>query len=441
MPTDRPDQGERTKLPPHSAMAERGVIGGALRWPAALDDVTPLLAADSFYDYRHQCVFRAMADLRAAGKPVDTVTVFEELRRRGQTADVPAAYLAELWDEVPTGANVAYHAGIVRDRHLARSLIHFAGELARDAQDGAQPAEDLLGAAELALSALRLSGRESRLLAMPEVLDRATTRIDARGRSADPGVTTGLGGLDAMIGGFRGGELICLAARPSVGKSALAQAIATNAARAGRRVLFASLEMAAAEVGQRLLVAESGVPNYLVRHGRVGDREAADLVAASERLRPLPVLFDEDPGLSVARLAAKARAARRGGGLDLVVVDYLQLLKPENPRSPRHEQVGSMSRSLKLLAKELDAPVVALSQLTRAVDSEGRAPRLSDIRESGSVEQDCDVVILMHRPGEGRSDPELIELIVAKQRNGETGVVPLSYRGSRFRFEQPAPDA
>lgn len=426
-------------LPPCAPAAERALIGGALRWPACLDEVAGLVAADSFYDYRHQCVFRAMAALREAGKPVDTVTVFEELRRRGQTADVPAAYLAELWDEVPTGANAVYHAGIVRDRHLARSLIHVAHELARDARDGVQPAEDLLAQAELALSAIRLAGRDARLLTMPEVLDRVTTRIDARGRSGGAGVPTGLDGLDALVGGFAGGELVCVAARPSVGKSALAQAIAANASRAGRRVLFASLEMAAVEVGQRFLVAESGVPNYLVRHGRLGGREAADLVAACERLRPLPVLFDEDPGLSVARLAAKARAARRRGGLDLVIVDYLQLMKPENPRAPRHEQVGAMSRGLKLLAKELDVPVVALSQLTRAVDSESRAPRLSDIRESGAVEQDCDVVILMHRPGETRSDPELVELIVAKQRNGETGTVPLTYHGSRFRFAQPEP--
>lgn len=430
-----------SNLPPHAPLAERWVIGSVFRWPACLDDVSALVSAESFYDYRNQCIFRAMTELRNAGKPVDSVSVFEELRRLGQSADVPAAYIAELWDEVPTAANAVYHAGTVRDRHLARSLIHFAGELMRDAHDCVRPAEDMLGEAELALSAIRLSGRETKLLTMPEVIDRATTRIDARCRSGDPGVRTGVLPLDDMVGGFRGGELVCLAARPSVGKSALAQAFATHAARDGRRVLFCSLEMAAVEVGQRLLVAESGVSNYRVRHGEVGVSESADLTAAAARLRPLPVLFDEDPGLSVVRLAAKARAAARRTGLDLVVVDYLQLLKPENHRAPRYEQVGAMSRALKLLAKELDVPVIALSQLTRAVDNENREPRLSDIRESGSVEQDCDVVILMHRPSEMRSDPELIELIVAKQRNGETGKIPLQYRGSRFRFEQTAPDA
>jgi replicative DNA helicase len=252
-------------------------------------------------------------------------------------------------------------------------------------------------------------------------------------------VLTGLYQLDQIMGGLFPGEMICIAARPGCCKSALSQAIAMNAAKEGKRVLVTSLEMSRIEVGQRILVAKSGVPNWRVRNSKLDKPDADALAAAAERLRGARVRFDDEPGLSMSRFAAKCRVLKRKEGLDLVVLDYLGLLRPDNVRLPRHEQVASMSRAIKILAQELQLPIIILNQLNRDADDANRHPRLSDIRESGAIEQDCDAVILLHRPSDERNDPDPIDLIVAKQRSGETGMLRLMFRGSTFRFESEIP--
>lgn len=431
---------QSSQLPPHSEPAEKGVLGGVLRWNAAMDTVASMLDAGSFYIAPHRDVFQAMLNLHAARKPIDVVSVYESLPCRVAGFNYPGL-LAELWDSTPTGANTEYHAAIVKDRAVRRALIRTANEVARDAYDGVAPAADLLAEAETALSNIRLAGSRGELPAtLDQTIDQVVARIDERAVKKDAGaVMTGLYQLDQMTGGLFPGEMITLAARPSVGKSALAQAIAINAARSGKSVLFVALEMTRIDVGQRLLVNESSIPNWRVRNSKLDQPDVNALTAAAERLRGAKVRFDDEPGLSMSRFAAKCRVLKRREGLDLVLLDYLGLLRPDNTRLPRHEQVSSMSRAIKMLAQELQLPIVVLSQLNRDADDSNRPPRLSDIRESGAVEQDSDCVLFLHRPSEDRADPEPLDLIMAKNRQGETGLLRLMYRGQFFRFEQDVP--
>ena len=430
------------KLPPFSEAAEQGVLGGILRSSREYDEVSRFLKSEHFYHNKHQVIYEAMGAIAKRRVGIDLVTVFEQLKTAGATADSGGhTYLAELWDSVPTGANVAYYAKIVVDKAVLRKLIQLGGVLIRDAQDEVLPGSDLLADAEVRLSNLRLGLVKGEMPSpLDAVLADVAKRIDDRASKGDAGgVKTGFTILDMIMGGMHGGDLVCIAARPSVGKSALAQAIAMNVGKSGKKALIASLEMMRVELGQRIIVNESGVSNYMVRSAKLGPSEAARLGATIQRLRGVGVRFDDEPGLTVERLASKCRMLSRGEGLDLVVVDYLQLLVPDNRRAMRQEQVASMSRSLKRLAQELEIPIIVLSQLNRDSDQEHRPPRLSDIRESGAVEQDADTVILLHRPNAERDDPEPIDLIVAKQRHGETGTVRLNYHGSTFRFSTYCP--
>lgn len=433
---------EAETLPPFSEAAERGVLGGTLRWPAALDEIAGVLDVASFYLGHHRDIYQAMLTLHRAGKPVDTVSVFELLRGNGQFNF--AGYLAELWDTTPTGANVAYHAQIVADRAVRRRLIQIANEVARDAQDGVSPAEDLLSDAEVRLSQLRLAGSRSQLPpTMQEVVAETMQRIDRRASQQDAGaLMSGFSQLDAMTAGFQGGELICIAARTSVGKTSMAQAFATNFAKAGKRGLFVTLEMSRLDIAQRFLVEQSNIQNWVIRSPQHVGNYAEDLGATAEKLAKFGIRIDDEAGLTVTRLASKARVLRRKGELDWLILDYLGLLVPENKKLMRHEQVSTMSRSLKMLAQELEVPIFMLCQLNRSADESNDPPRLSSLRESGSIEQDSSMVIMLHRPFDERpprDQAEAIDLIMAKNRQGETGTIRLSYMGSYFRFQGDIP--
>lgn len=405
-----------------------------------MDTVASILDAGSFYIAAHRDLFQAMLNLHAARKPIDVVSVYEGLPVKMAGFNYPGL-LADLWDGVPTGANVEYHAAIVQDRAVRRALIRTANVVTRDAQDGIAPAADLLAEAEMALANLRLAGSRGELPAtLGATINEVCDRIDDRAKKKDAGaVTTGFFVLDSMTGGLFPGEMVVIAARPGVGKSALALAIALHAARQDKRVLYCTLEMSRVEVGQRAIVNRSQVANWRVRNAQLDQADVDALALAAEQLRGAKVRLDDEPGLSMARLAAKCRVLKRREGLDLLVTDYIQLLRPDNPRLPRHEQVSSMSRAMKQLSQELAIPVIVLSQLNRDADDSNRTPRLSDIRESGALEQDADTVVLLHRPFDERQEPEPIDLIVAKQRGGETGVIRVMYRGSRFEFTSDIP--
>jgi replicative DNA helicase len=428
------------RLPPQSPDAERGLIGGLLRDNAAYSDVARMISVEHFYSDAHRKVFGVIADRCADGKPVDLVILHETLKARGQLDDAGGgAYLAELWDAAPTASNSEYYARMVREKSVARRVIHACTELIRDAYDGF-PGDDLLerlGQAAASVAADHGAGWQSRTFR--EVLAAAMARIDKiTSQQAAAGQLVGIHDLDLATGGFYGGELVTLGARPGVGKSALAGQIAVEVARGGRPVLFVTMEMSGEEVGIRSLLSKSRVSNRRVKRARLEPDDVRAIIRAADQLRDAPVIVSDARDQSIRQVAAQARSMARKG-LGLVVIDYLQLLRPANPRLPRHEQVAEMTRSLKNLAGELDVPILLLSQLNRASDSADREPRLSDLKESGAIEQDSDIVLLMHRDTEFYQRAGALDVIVAKQRNGAVGRFKLSYHGETFRFEPWSP--
>jgi len=425
-----------SRTPPHDADAERAVLGAMLRDNACIPDVSPLLRADDFYTDAHRKVYAAVLGLVPA--PADLVTLYDALRSRGWLEDAGgAAYLAEVWDGCPSSANAAYYAGIVREHSVLRSLARVAAEVLRDAHAPPGPALELVAAAERSFAALSERRSSDTTTTLAEAVDAVLARVEAaeaaRQAGADPGgLMTGLAPLDALLGGLRPGTLTVVAARPSVGKSAVATCLAANMARDGRPVLVASLEMSAEELAVRVLSAESGVEGRFVHAAELDAVGARRLLAARDALRPWPLVFDDAARQSLAHLGAACRRVKRRSGLACVFVDYLQLVEPEDKRANRNAQVGGISRGLKALARELGVPVVALAQLNREAESRpGGKPRLSDLRDSGEIEQDGDAVVLLHRRPDASG---MLDFEVAKQRNGPLGEFSVRFDRPRMRL-------
>jgi replicative DNA helicase len=423
---------------------ERSVLGGVLRDPRQMAHAAQALTAECFRTDAHRKLWSALAALwDAGGAAVSLAGVADHLHRLGQVADVGYDYLEKLWDDEPTGAHVAYHAGLVRDHALLRGLALAGAEIEALGRRPAGPAEEMLGAAEAKLFALSRLADQGAAAPLADVIREARDRIDALNAARSPvsGLATGHRDLDALTAGLQAGDLVVLAARPSVGKTALGLGLARHAALAcGAGVLFASLEQASLELGLRLLCAEARVDSQRVRRGVLTRDESGALARAVGVLLPAPVFVDDGGSQSVLRVAAHARRLARRPGLGLVVVDYLQLVEPEDRKAPRHEQVGRAARRLKALAKELRVPVLCLAQLNREVESRGGdgRPRLSDLRDSGEIEQHADVVLLLHRPPGQHGDVIDVEVLVAKQRNGPVGELTLRYRRPCLRFEDAA---
>lgn len=430
------------RLPPHSPDAERSVLGSMLRDNDCIGDVLILLRAEDFYLDAHQKVFRAVADLFDGGKPADLVTVASLLIQRGQFEDLGRnSFLDELRDAAPTAANVAYYAGIVRDHSLLRALASAAAEIADAAERHVAPADEQLEAAEKKIFAISQLGVVGQTVTVGPALTDALKRLDARMQhGASASVPTGFIDLDRMTSGLQDGELNLIAARPSCGKTALGLAIARHAVlKAGLPVLFVSLEQSRVELAERLLCMQASVDSHRLRKGILNDAEMDALAEAAHDLQKTGALhIDDTPSQGVTRIGANARRLKLRHGIRLVVIDYLQLIEPEDRKSPRHEQVANISRRLKHLARELKIPVVALAQLNREVEARsGGRPKLSDLRDTGALEQDADVVMLLHKLEE-QGTTNLIELIVAKQRNGPTGEITLAFSKPFMRFENYA---
>jgi replicative DNA helicase len=427
---------------PGPVALERAVLGGCLRWDAAVPDAARALRADDFHVEANRFVWQAVVDLYERGKPVDRVGVADLLERRGQLKDAGgAAYLGRLWDDEPTGAHVAYHAGLVREHSVRRQLAHAGAAIARDAADGADSPEALLERAEgeiLRIAQVGFGGSSVPLAAAAEqAADELGERVRSvrSGKGPATGLPTGLHDLDAKTPGLQPGQLVIVAARPSAGKTCFGLHLTRHAAlREGVPVFFVSLEMARAELAERLFAADGGVDYLRIRQGMLTDREFDDVAGALHRLRPAPVEIDDAPCQTVLRIGANARRLKLRKGVGLVVIDYLQLIEAEDRRQPRHQQVAGISRRLKLLARELAVPVVVMAQLNRAAE-EGPRPKLSHLRESGALEADADVVILLHRDD---ASPGTVEAIIAKQRNGPTGTVTLAFRREYQRFDNYA---
>jgi len=431
------------RLPPQSRDAERCVLGSMLRENGVIGDVLQILRMENFYSDAHQKIFQAIRDLYDKGHPVDTVVLAELLKDRKQVEDVGGyAYLGELWDAAPTAANAEFYSRIVRDKAIVRHLIHAGTEVLRDAYDQVMPADELLESAERKILDIAQMGITGQTITLQDALREAYDRIDTRGQRGQAsvsGLPTGFIDLDEKTAGLQNSELIIIAARPSVGKTAFALNLARHiAVEDNQPVFFASLEQSRVELAERLLCCQARVDSHKLRTNRQTSEEMNKLIEAGDVLRQAKLFIDDSPGQSMLRIAANARRLKLRHGIKMVAIDYLQLIEPDNRKESRQEQVAAISRRLKFLARELKIPVVALAQLNRSPeDRQGGKPRLSDLRESGSLEQDADTVVLLHRPEmyEPGQHEGTIELIIAKQRNGPTGEITLTFLKQFMAFE------
>jgi replicative DNA helicase len=435
------------RQPPCNLEAERGVLGSILLLPTVCDDVALILRPEDFYDDAHRTLYVHMRAMNDEGRRIDTTLLVERLRSSGDFEMVGgAAYLAEVLQSVPTAANATYYAEIVKDKATLRSLIHTSTEILRDAYDESVDAREMLGHAEERIFGILDSRGTGQVATIYEIMQEALTRIDARMRHdhAIGGIATGFDDFDMAVGGLHDSELIVLAARPSMGKTALALNIAEQVAVNDRlTTLLVSLEMSRIELADRLLCARARVNGQSLRNGTVTTDDRRRLVEKSAELSQAPLFIDDTPSRNMSEIAAVARRLKRKQDLRLVIIDYLQLVEPDNPKDPRQEQVAKIARRLKGLARELRLPVLCLAQLNRQAEvTRDNKPRLSHLRESGAIEQDADVVMFIHREEYYRSDPDEkrelerdADLMVAKHRNGATPDLKLHWVREYMRFE------
>lgn len=440
------------RQPPCDLDAEVGVIGSIFLLPEACDEVAMILRPEDFYDDAHRRLFANMLEMHDTGRKIDLTLLVNQLKSSGDLEKVGGhVYLGEILERVPNAAHAVYYAKIVREKATYRSLITASTSILSDAYNESDEARQMLAQAEQRIFGILDDRGSTNASSIREVLNLAMDRIDARmqGNHVTGGVETMLADFDALTGGLHNSELIILAARPSMGKTALAMNIAENVAVEGDKpVLFVSLEMSSIELADRMLCSRARVNGHRLRNGTISNEDRKRLVDAAAQISGTPMFVDDSPSRTVTEIAAAARRVRRRSeGLGLIVVDYLQLLEPDNPRDPRQEQVARMARRLKGLAREMKVPILCLSQLNRqAEDSKDHRPRLSHLRESGAIEQDADVVMFVHREeyyhrGEDAEQyAGQAELIIAKQRNGPVGEVELIWRKEFTRFEDKAPE-
>ncbi|GIW40080.1 MAG: replicative DNA helicase [Candidatus Binatia bacterium] len=436
------------RLPPHNLEAEEAVLGGLLLDNDLVEEVVELVGPEDFYRSAHRKIMRAILELNAQGEPVDLVTLSDALRRRGELQEVGgAAYLAELAERVPSAANVAHYARIVRECSILRGLIHTATEIAAGGYDPGLDVDQFLDQAEQRIFAISERKVRPSFFRLRELMVQSMKTIEQlyERKEAITGVPTGFLDLDRMTAGLQPGDLVVVAGRPSMGKTAFALDVARHAAAEAQvGVAFFSLEMSKEQLVLRLLCSEARMDHSQVRSGRFPASEFPRLALAAGKLAELPIFIDDTPAMNVLELRAKARRLKRTpeARLGLVVVDYLQLMKASplegRKEQNREQEIASISRSLKALAKELDVPVLALSQLNRQVEQRSdKRPAVADLRESGAIEQDADVILLLYRPCvyDRNADVHAAEVIVGKQRNGPTGTVPLVFFPEFTRFE------
>ncbi|MCC9644467.1 replicative DNA helicase [Rhodopirellula sp. JC740] len=439
------------RQPPFDLEAEMGVIGSILLMPDICDEIASL-KADDFYDEANQTIYRHLRDMFDTGEKIDITLLVSRMRTAKDFEKVGgAAYLAQLGGSVANAAHAVYYGDIVREKAMFRRLIESSTEILRNAYEQEGTAKELCAQAEQKVFAIMEGRSGNSVWAISDVLHQAMDRMEARMRDdyVEGGAETGLTDFDQMTGGLHHGELIILAARPSMGKTALAMNIAEHVAIEQREpVLFVSLEMSAIELADRMLCSLARVNGHRLRNGTISSDDRDRLVAKANDISQAPLYVDDSPSRTVSEIAAAARRIKRKEeGLGLVVIDYLQLIEPDNPRDPRQEQVAKIARRLKGMARELEVPLLCLSQLNRqAEDGKDHRPKMSHLRESGAIEQDADVVMFVHREeyyhrGEDKAQyAGQAEIIIAKQRNGPVGDVELTWEGDFTRFSNRAAD-
>ncbi len=434
--------GRHGRVPPHSLEAEVSVLGAAMLSRHALAAVTETLTSEDFYRSAHGTVYEAIRSLSAEGVAVDTVTVLEWLRDHHRLDEVGgAAAVSDLVAAAPTAANAAYYAEIVRDKALLRRLIEAGTSVVRMGFEDTEDAVATVDRAEAEIFRVSEQGTRSDYSSMKEMLPDAFERLEilARDSSEVTGLPTGFTDLDRLTAGFQPENLIIIAARPAMGKSSLALGIAQYVTVALREpAIFFSLEMSKIEIVNRMLSAEAGIDSERMKTGRFDDRDWRRLGDALGRLGEAPLFIDDTPSISMIEIAAKCRRLKDREGLSLVIVDYLQLMQSHRRVDSRQQEVAEISRGLKMLAKDLKVPVIALSQLSRQPESRvDKRPMLADLRESGSIKQDADLVGFIYRDevsDEQSPKKGIAELIVSKHRNGRVGTIELAFLGHLTKF-------
>lgn len=429
---------------PANLEAERAVLGALMIDPDAIIKVANFLRPEDFYRERHGWIYDAMLVLNERHEPLDFVTLVDELERRGQLEEIGGpAYLTDLIAGTPTAIYVDHYARIVERTAILRRLISAAGKIAEIAYDESQDVDDVVDRAEQIIFGVSESRIHRDLVPIRAIMPGVVERIDFLTRNRDTlmGVPTGFTMLDKLLGGLQKSDLLIMAARPGMGKSSLALSIALNAAkRFGARVAIFSLEMSNEQLVQRLLSMETGIDSHRLRLGDVHEDEWPILLEAANMLASTSIFIDDTPAASVAEVRTKSRRLYAEHGLDLLIIDYMQLMTgPSAGRSEnRQQEISYISRSLKSLARELNVPLIALSQLSRAVESRSdKRPMLSDLRESGSIEQDADVVLFIYREDyyiEDSDRQNIADVLVAKHRHGSTGNVSLYFRKELTQF-------
>ena len=431
---------------PSNMDAERAILGSILLKPNVCDDVALVVRPEDFCDESYQILYRHLLAMHDAGKRIDMTLVLERLRTAGDLERIGGVNsLTEVLESVPHAAHATHYAEIVRDKAMLRSLIDAGSDILREAYDAFDEPRQLVSRAEERIFSILERRTNTEAKGISDVLQEALSRMDARMKNehALGGVETGFTELDSLCGGLHNSELSILAARPSMGKTAIAMNIAEHVSMNLKMpVLFVSLEMACLELADRLLCSSARVNGHRLRNGTISQEDRRRLVQKSSEISSAPLFIDDAPGRTLTEIAAVARRLKRKQGLSLIVIDYLQLIEPDNPRDPRQEQVARIARRLKMMSRELDIPVLCLAQLNRQAEaSRDNRPRLNHLRESGAIEQDADVVFFVHREEYYQTNDEdrertkgQAEIIIAKQRNGPVGDIKLLWQSDFTRF-------
>lgn len=459
---DRPSRQQASDIidraPPVDIQAEMAVIGCTMIDPDCLNEVGLVLRADDFYDDANRMVYHQIIEMHDSGRKIDITLLVNELKKASEYELIGGAqYLAKLASSVPNAAHAGYYAEIVRNKSTMRKLIEASSQILRDAYEDSSEPKELVSQAEQRILSIQDERSGQGATTIKDAMNASMARINARMKGEDlgGGVLTHFTDFDKMTNGFHDGELLILAARPSMGKTALALNMAYNVAVLGQApTLFVSLEMSAIELADRILVAAAEVKGKELRDGTITQDDRQRLVQSAMHISNMPLYVDDSPSRTVSEVAAVARRINQNEQrrpeprrLGLIVIDYLQLLDPDNPKDPRQEQVAKIARRLKMLAREQEVPILCLAQLNRqSEEGKDHRPRLSHLRESGAIEQDADVVMFVHREEYYLRDEAKLEaegqaqILIAKQRNGPVGDVNLVWQKDFMRFRDAAPE-
>ena len=433
----------RLRIPPQNLDAEMALLGSIMLRPEALYDIVDIVSLDSFYSEKHRIVFETMMDLFTKRSPIDLLSISNKLKEKGWLDQVGGnTYLTEIVNVVPSSANIAYYASIVQKKYMMRRLIEASDHISQISYDENKELEEMLDAAEKKLFEVTNFNSAHKFTHIKEELGEAWDRLDRLHTEGNGmrGIQTGFPDIDLKLSGLQKSDLIILAARPSMGKTSLALDIVRQAAvNNDTHVGIFSLEMSSQQLVDRMLAAQSNVDAWKLRTGKLSRQDDFEAIRTSlDKMSKAPIFIDDTPGNTILRMRSIARRLKSEKGLGLIVVDYLQLMVPHTKSDNVVQQITEVSHSLKNLARELDVPVLALSQLSRAVEQRGGRPRLSDLRDSGSIEQDADVVMFIHREDKYKEESEknnIAEILIEKHRNGETGKVELYFNQKKATFQ------